>query len=191
MVQHSKTVAGICVLALSVLLVVSTVADAQSSEKVLTPPVATVFLQNVSPANLGLAAVLVKTQEFGAKVVLRAEATSSGAPLVPRVAGQSIARTAPAQAGGRADGVQLCGGRAGGCGLVVLAAWDAEGFGEVARAQGEAGRVGVQPQAERLAVQRDEREREPGRHAAPSRPAGGRLSMAYGAVAARTAIIET
>ncbi len=75
------------------------------------------------------------------------------------------------QAGGRADGVQLRGGRAGGCGFVVLLAWDAEGFGEVARAQGQAGRVGVQPQVERLAVQRDEPEREPGRHAAPSRPA--------------------
>jgi hypothetical protein len=81
MVQYSKNVAVTCVLALSVLWIASAAAVGQSSEKVVTPPVATVFLQNVSPANLGLAAVLVKTQEFGAKVALRAEATKLPADL--------------------------------------------------------------------------------------------------------------
>lgn len=81
MVQYSKSVAVACVLALSALLVASSAASGQSSEKIVTPPVATVFLQNVSPANLGLAAVLVKTQEFGAKVAQRAEATKLPADL--------------------------------------------------------------------------------------------------------------
>lgn len=79
MVRYSKNVALICVLALSVLFVAA--ASGQSSDKTVTPPVATVFLQNVTPANLGLAAVLVKTQEFGAKVALRAEATKLPADL--------------------------------------------------------------------------------------------------------------
>jgi hypothetical protein len=64
-----------------VLTAIPIAADAQSSEKTVTPPVASVFLQNVSPANLGLAAVLIKTQEFGAKVAMRAEATKLPADL--------------------------------------------------------------------------------------------------------------
>ena len=74
MVQYSKSVAVACVLALSAMLVASSVANGQATEKPLIPPAATVYLQNVSPANLGLATVLVKTQEFGARVALRSEA---------------------------------------------------------------------------------------------------------------------
>ena len=81
MIRHSKSIMVVCVLVLSATLVVSTAANGQSSEKPVIPPVATVYLQNVTPANLGLAAVLVKTQEFGAKVALRAEAVKLPAEL--------------------------------------------------------------------------------------------------------------
>jgi hypothetical protein len=72
--RYSKNILVVCVLALAVVLTASTIANGQTAEKLVVPPVATVYLQNVSPANLGLATVLVKTQEFGARVALRAEA---------------------------------------------------------------------------------------------------------------------
>ena len=80
MVRHSRNIIAVSVLALSILGVVSN-ANGQTPDKLMTPPVATVYLQNVSQANLGLAAVLVKTQEFGAKVALRSEATKLPADL--------------------------------------------------------------------------------------------------------------
>ncbi len=65
---------------------------------------------------------------------------------------------------------------AGGPGPVVLAAGHAERFREEGGAQGQAGGVGVQPQAERLAVQRGEGERQPSGHTAIASPAAGALA---------------
>ena len=63
----------LCLLATTALVLPAT-ALAESSKKP-TPPEAVVYLQNVSAHNLGLAAVLIKTQEFGAKVASRNEAS--------------------------------------------------------------------------------------------------------------------
>src|ERR1035437_3147339 len=81
MIRQFENSVVACVMVSLVVVAIPLAASGQSSEKVVTQPVATVYLQNVSPANLGLAAVLVKTQEFGAKVALRAETTKLPADL--------------------------------------------------------------------------------------------------------------
>lgn len=58
---------------IALLVVAAPAVLAQTSDKP-APPEGVVYLQNVSGGHLGLAAVLVKTQEFGAKVASRTEA---------------------------------------------------------------------------------------------------------------------
>ena len=70
-----------CLLVTGLFVSGATVANGQEREKPAVPPEAAVYLQNCSGANVGMAIVLIKTQEFGAKVAGRSEANKLPAEL--------------------------------------------------------------------------------------------------------------